>query len=66
MNDAYENKRLVCVLDMIDSLNKSVLNGGGMYYTLDRMKKETVYDLILLLSVNGIRFTYDPKKSSSN
>jgi hypothetical protein len=46
------------VLEMFDGLQRAVNRAGGVQLTLERLRKMTVEEMILLLAPNKIQFHF--------
>jgi hypothetical protein len=49
-----------CAVEIIDSLHQAVSNAGGSiaWVSIENLKLMSAYDLLMSLSTNAIRFTY--------
>lgn len=52
------DKQIESMFDMISSLNDSIIDAGGAPIKFNRIKEQTVYEMIKHLAPNGIRFVY--------
>lgn len=63
MTDANRAQFAVEFLEMVTSFNESIIEAGGVPWSAEQMKNVTVFEMFCRLSTNGIRFTYQRRKT---
>lgn len=50
------------MLECVNSLHIAIDNAGGRLLSTEEMKRMSLYEFLLLISPNGIRFVYEKEK----
>ena len=58
----YTEKHVEDLVDMLQTLNDSIIAAGGTPFTIEKLKRMTAWELVTHLSPNRVRFVLLPRK----